>query len=152
VSDDSYWNIEMPAARCKPPDFMPPSMLKEKHDSPSPGCMCGYWSLKPELLQHPDRWHWPTWGPESVIGHGIAGWIEQWGKVDEYELGYRSQYARVTALIAFSHEWVVEHTFRMITTTYPITADGMRRMSGRYLDRVTKVALKYNLPIRMHDG
>lgn len=143
ITTSGYWTKEMPAARCDP------QWAAHYHDNPSPsiGCACGYWSMKPEMLETPNKWHWPTWTPEAVIGVGIAGFIEQWGVVDEYEMGYRSQYARVTSIIDFSMDWWSTNCY---LDSGWAEAGALEGMLARYSRRVEAVSQKYQVPVVLH--
>ena len=85
-----YWNYEVRAhARCGG------GLVREaEHPSPDPGCECGIWAT--HELEHALTYA-PKWlgSPSLIRRHTtfIVGRVELTGRVDEYELGYRGEYA-----------------------------------------------------------
>lgn len=68
------------------------------HQAPARDCRCGIWGLKSEW----DFLH-QTGTTRAVVGH-VSGKVALWGRVLEYALGYRAQYAYPYELYAYHND------------------------------------------------
>jgi hypothetical protein len=82
------------------------------HESPWPDCECGLWAMR----KH---------GPLPVSG-SVIGEVYLWGRVIEFEDGYRAQYAypkslRIQAAHVHNDEKVVTELYRLygVSVSYP---------------------------------
>lgn len=139
-----WWEPKMPAARCDPAWR---NKLLPTHPAPDPDCQCGYWGVKPDYLDQGEAWPQGIWSPKAVIDYGIAGWVEQWGVVDEYEKGYRSEHIKINSFIAFPLPWVEKNY------TPPCHPRHWKALAlDAYMLRAGQLADRFDVPLVLHDG
>lgn len=74
------------------------------HDAPWPSCQCGLWAVRDRETAEQQQ----TWGATpSVSGWTCVGKVAMWGRVLEFERGYRAQYAYPQELIFYVDDGTV---------------------------------------------
>lgn len=67
----------------------------EDHIVPEPECRCGYYAYK-DAFRALLVWNLSRWdNPELNF---VIGSVEMWGRIQEHNLGYRSEFARIKAI------------------------------------------------------
>jgi hypothetical protein len=82
----------------------------------------------------------------------MAGWVEQWGVVDEYEHGYRSEHVKITGLIEFPPKWVRQvHEDTWPAISKPVDWSAIwPRMAEQHHQRVHLMAARLGVPVIPH--
>lgn len=133
----------MPKARCDP------TWRKRPHPNdptPAVACWCGYWALKPHVLDVPHTWIKHIWSMWGVVRHGLAGWVDQWGSIIEHEHGYRSEFIRVNSLIDLDPEWLMAADLTQ-NEMPKLGLDYYLECLATYHDRVYRAAEYHDVPV-----
>jgi hypothetical protein len=81
-----------------------------------------------------------------ILTLGVIGWVQQWGVVDEYEHGYRSQYVRIESLIDLTDDWGFKYGWIWRKLEGPT----IRTRMQQYRNRVHEQAARLGVPVVEH--